>query len=90
MKQGMLPLGMPRNFSRTIHFDKQSVLAIVVPHMRKDGLYYEVNIKGYPRFFMTWSPLGRYDLVPDGETSLPYNLILSVSDMLEAEKRGNH
>lgn len=76
---------MSRNFSKAIHFDKQTILATVVPHTRKDGLYYEVNIKGFPRFFMRWSALGRYDVV-DKNVSLPYNLILAVSDMLEAEK----
>jgi hypothetical protein len=53
--------------------------------MRQDGLYYEVNIKGYPRFFMTWTELGRYDVV-DGN-GLPYNLVLAVSDLLEAEQK---
>jgi hypothetical protein len=77
---------MARNFSRTIYFDKKSALAVVVPHMRKDGVYYEVNIKGYPRFFMSWSPLGRYDIV-DEDISLPDNLVLAVSDILEGERK---
>ena len=48
-------------------------------------MYYEVNIKGYPRFYMAWSPLGRYD-VPDGDDSnIPYQLLLAVSDMLEVK-----
>lgn len=78
---------MPRNFSKVIHFDKLHALAVVVPHMRKDGLYYEVNIKGYPRFFMRWSELGRYDVTGEVESALPYNMVLAVSDMLEAETR---
>ena len=78
---------MPRNFSKVIHFDKQHALAVAVPHMRKDGLYYEVNIKGYPRFFMRWSELGRYDVTGEVESPLPYNMVLAVSDMLEAETR---
>jgi len=76
---------MPRNFSKTIHFDKQHALAVVVPQARKDGLYYEVNIKGFPRFFMKWSALGRYDVTDRDDLSLPYNMVLAVSDMLEAE-----
>lgn len=76
---------MPRNFSTTIHFDKLTALATLVPHMRKDGLYYEVNIKGYPRFFMNWSPLGRYDIVGEEKNDLPYSLVLAVSDVLEKE-----
>ncbi|MBS1783202.1 MAG: hypothetical protein JSS78_09055 [Bacteroidetes bacterium] len=77
---------MPRNFSKTVHFDKQQVLVVVVPHQRKDGLYFEVNIKGFPRFFMTWSALGRYDIVGDEVNALPYHLVLAVSDMLEKER----
>jgi len=79
---------MPRNFSNTVYFNKQEVLVVVVPHMRKDGLYYEVNIKGYPRFFMTWSELGRYDVADPEHVNLPYELVLAVSDMLEREKTG--
>ena len=78
---------MARNFSKTIYFDKRQVLAVVIPHMRKDGIYYEINVKGYPRFFMTWSELGRYDATGEEATSLPYNLILAVSDMLERETK---
>jgi hypothetical protein len=55
--------------------------------MRKDGLYYEVNIKGFPRFFMTWTALGRFDVVNNEEVSLPYDLVLAVSDMLEEETK---
>lgn len=54
--------------------------------MRKDGLYYEVNIKGFPRFYMNWSPLGRYDVTEEVDL-LPYDLILALSDTLEREKR---
>ena len=49
-------------------------------------MYYEVNIKGYPRFFMSWSPLGRYDVVNEKEYDLPYHLILAVSDVIEKAK----
>lgn len=77
---------MPRNFSKTISFDKQKVHAIFIPRMRKDGLYYEVNMQGYPRFHMQWTALGRYDITETG-LSLPYNLILAVSDILEEEKK---
>jgi hypothetical protein len=73
-----------QSFSQPVVFNKKSLLAVVVPQLRKDGMYYEINIKGYPRFYMMWSPLGRYD-VPDGnELNIPYQLLLAVSDMLEA------
>jgi len=78
---------MPRNFSKVIHFDKQRALAVVVPHTRKDGLYYEINIKGYPRFFMSWSALGRFDVTGDNTSHLPYSMVLAVSDMLEGERK---
>ena len=78
---------MARSFSKTIHFDKKQALAVVIPHRRQDGLYYEVNIAGFPRFFMTWTELGRFDAIGDVAGSLPYNLVLAVSDILEQEHR---
>jgi hypothetical protein len=78
---------MARNFSKMVHFDKQTVHAVFVPHRRPDGLYYEVNIKGFPRFFMTWSALDRYDIVQEEGLNLPYSLILGVSDLLENERK---
>ena len=70
------------SFSQQVVFDKKPLLAVIVPQLRKDGMYFEVNIKGYPRFFMSWSPLGRYDVVND-ESDVPYQLILAVSDVIE-------
>ena len=48
-------------------------------------MYYEVNIKGYPRFYMNWSPLGRYDVAEGDEQALPYQLVLAVSDLIEKQ-----
>jgi len=73
------------SFSQPIFFDKKTLLATVVPQLRKDGMYYEVNIKNYPRFYMAWSQLGRYDVTDDNSTDLPYQLVLAVSDMLEKQ-----
>ena len=56
---------------------------MIIPQLRQDGMYYEVNIKGYPRFYMAWSPLGRYDVVNEEDAALPYQLILAVSDVIE-------
>ena len=75
------------SFSKQVVFNKKTVLAVIVPQLRKDGIYYEVNIKGYPRFFMTWSALGRYDVVNNEDVNIPYELILAVSDMIEKNKR---
>lgn len=77
---------MPQNFSTRITYDNQTVLAVVIPQMRKNGMYYEVNIKGFPRFYMTWSPMDRYDIVPQEGLKLPYNLVLAVSDAIEKQK----
>ena len=71
------------SFSKQFNFDKKTLLAVIIPQLRKDGMYYEVNIKGYPRFFMAWSPLGRYDIVNEEEVNLPYQLVLGVSDLIE-------
>ncbi|HXS35685.1 MAG TPA: hypothetical protein VN721_03230 [Flavipsychrobacter sp.] len=79
---------MSASFSRRISFDGKNALAVIIPELRKDGMYYEVNIKGYPRFYMTWSPLDRYDVVPFEGQKLPYNLILAVSDVIEQRKKG--
>lgn len=63
------------------------MLATIVPQLRKDGMYFEVNIKNYPRFFMAWSPLGRYDVTSDAP-QLPYQLVLAVSDIIEQQRSG--
>ena len=62
-----------------------AVLAVVVPQLRQDGRYYEVNIKGFPRFYMAWSALGRFDITGE-EVNIPYELVLAVSDMLGQKK----
>ena len=79
---------MANSFSQQVVFNKKGLLVVVVPQLRKDGMYYEVNIKGYPRFYMKWSPLGRYD-VADDDAAIPYQLVLSVSDMLERRLKAN-
>ncbi len=74
---------MSNSFSKTVIFEKKPLLATIIPQLRKDGMYYEVNIKGYPRFYMLWSPLGRYDVAEGDDNGLPYQLILEVSDVIE-------
>lgn len=78
---------MANSFSKEVFFDKKRVLAVIVPQLRKDGMYYEVNIKGYPRFFMKWSELGRFDVVDGEEHNLPYQLVLAVSDVIEQHRK---
>jgi len=50
-------------------------------------MHYEVNVKGYPRFIMTWSALGRYDITI-ADSAVPYELILAVSDLIEKIRPG--
>ena len=47
-------------------------------------MHYEVNIKGHPRFLMAWSALGRYDVI-EGEPTVPYEVVLAVSDIIEQQ-----
>jgi len=77
---------MAQNFTSNITFDGKTALAVIVPALRRDGMHYEVNIKGYPRFYMTWTAMDRYDVVAPAP-KLPYALVLAVSDAIEAEER---
>ncbi len=76
---------MGRNFTKRIFYDGKSTFAAIIPEVRQDGTYFEVNVKNLPRFYMTWTELGRYDVVPDPENpiQIPYNLVLAVSDIIE-------
>jgi hypothetical protein len=76
---------MAYNFSKQLNFDGKNITAVFVPEFRTNGQYYEVNIKGYPRFYMTWSELGRYDVAGQEKPTLPYNLVLAASDAIEEE-----
>ncbi len=73
---------MANSFSHQIVYNRQPLLAVIVPQLRKDGMHYEVNIKGFRRFQMTWSQLGRFDIV-DTDMPIPYEVILAVSDVIE-------
>lgn len=74
---------MRQNFTKRISFNGQPVLVVVLPEHRKDGMYYEININGFPRFYMTWSAIDRYDIVPEPGVKIPYELVLAVSDIIE-------
>jgi hypothetical protein len=81
---------MAGNFSTTISFDGKAHLAIVVPSLRRNGMHYEVNITGFPRFWMHWGAMDRFEVVRPADIKLPDNLVLAVSDAIERErdKRG--
>lgn len=76
---------MPLSFSTRVSFDGKTVLAVIIPQSRPDGIYYEVNIKGQPRFYMRWSAIDRYDQDTHDDVKIPYNLLLAVSDAIELE-----
>lgn len=76
---------MARSFSQQVLFDGKKTLAVIVPQLRKDGMHYEINVPGYPRFFMAWSALGRYDSIGDEAPLIPYPLVLAISDLLAEE-----
>ncbi len=50
-------------------------------------MYYEVNIKNYPRFYMSWSALGRFDITGDEIAAIPYEVVLAVSDIIEKMRK---
>jgi hypothetical protein len=79
---------MPENITRVVSYNKKALHAAIIPQLRTDGMHYEINIKGYPRFLMKWSALGRYDALNAESLKLPYQLVLAVSDVLEKEWPG--
>lgn len=76
---------MRRNFTASVSYDGKNVHAVILPEHRRDGMYYEVNIAGIDRFYMHWSELDRYDIVPQDGLLLPDSLVLAVSDVIEEQ-----
>ncbi|MCB0696417.1 MAG: hypothetical protein KDC07_03575 [Chitinophagaceae bacterium] len=74
---------MKQNFTTRVSYDGHTVHAVIIPQHRKDGMYFEVNVPGIDRFYMHWSSMDRYDIVPEKGLSVPYNLVLAVSDAIE-------
>ena len=76
---------MPLAFTTILSFDGRTAQASILPSLRRNGMHYEVNVQGFPRFFMRWTELGRYDILPhtEGAEKLPYALILAASDAIE-------
>jgi hypothetical protein len=76
---------MAHNFTARINFDNRNVLAVILPVLRRNGMHYEVNIQGFPRFYMKWTAMDRYDIVPQHGLKLPDSLLLAVSDAIEGQ-----
>jgi hypothetical protein len=55
--------------------------------MRGNGMHYEVNIPGFPRFWVRWGATDKYELVRPADAKLPDALVLAVSDAIEATER---
>jgi len=72
-----------QNFTATINYDRKTVNAVILPALRQDGMHYEVNIPGVPRFYMKWSVLDRYDIINGAGLNIPDSLLLAVSDAIE-------
>lgn len=75
---------MAQNFSTKISFEGKSLLAIVLPALRTNGMHYEVNIAGFPRFWLRWGAADRYELVRPIDSRIPEEFVLALSDEIEA------
>ncbi len=75
---------MRQNFRTRVSFEGSTVTVVILPEHRKDGIYYEVNIADYPRFYMYWSASDRYDIT-DPALNIPNELTLAVSDAIEEQ-----
>jgi hypothetical protein len=78
---------MAQNFTTAVNFDGQTALAVIVPALRRNGMHYEVNIAGFPRFWMRWGAMERYEVVRPADVRLPDALVLAVSDAIERRER---
>ena len=78
---------MAQNFSTAISYNGKTLLTIVIPTLRRNGMHYEVNMPGYPRFWMRWGPMERYEVVRPADAKLPDELVLAVSDAIEARQQ---
>ena len=76
---------MAQNFTTRIPFEGKSHLAVIVPTLRRNGMHYEVNIAGFPRFWVRWGAMERYEVVRPADAKLPDMLVLAVSDAIEAQ-----
>lgn len=74
---------MRQNFTARVAYDGRVVQAIIIPQHRNNGMYYEINIAGIERFYMHWSVMDKYEVVPQKGLHLPDNLIFALGDVIE-------
>ena len=76
---------MVRNFSTTIAYGGRSHLAVLIPTLRRNGMHYEVNIEGFPRFWVRWGAMERYEVTRPADARIPDELAIAISDAIERE-----
>ena len=77
---------MAQNFSVSIPYKGEVLHAVMLPALRHNGMHYEVNIPGFPRFWVRWGAIGRYEVVKPQDIQLPDELVLAVSDAIEKKE----
>lgn len=77
---------MARNFSTAIAYGGKTHLAVLIPTLRRNGMHYEVNIEGFPRFWVRWGALERYEVTRPVDAAIPDELVIAVSDAIERER----
>jgi len=70
---------------KQIRYQGQILAVKILRRQKQNGRHFEVNITGYPRFYLRWSAANRFDLT-ESNNGLPEELILLVSDLMETEK----
>ncbi len=71
-----------RSLVQNIVWQGKTIAVSILTQQHPDGRYYEVNVPDVPRFRMRWSALDRYDIVEEDGVEVPYELVLSVADIL--------
>lgn len=66
-----------------IRYQGNWLSASIIPQVRHNGKHYEVNLPGFPRFYLKWSASGRYDLCDQDQPPIPDELVLLVGDAVE-------
>lgn len=73
------------NFTTSIPYNGGHLLAVIVSVLRGNGMHYEINLPGFPRFWVRWGATDKYELARPLDARLPDALLLAVSDAIESE-----
>lgn len=77
---------MATNFTANIPFEGRLLQAVILPSLRRNGMHYEVNIPGFPRFWLRWGAMDRFEISRPAGVQVPDALVLAVSDAIEKQK----